>query len=139
MKYLAALLIVFSSFGVKAQINSDKLVGTWELLEYSYDSNTVVPQLQGFKRFKLYTPTHFAVIEVNLETSKVTTSFLGTYTLIDGAYAEHIVYSSNSTIKSGSNYLANVSFDTDEAMAMVATLNGLPMDERWKKAKVSPF
>ncbi|MFD2143938.1 hypothetical protein [Mucilaginibacter antarcticus] len=139
MKYLATLLIVLSSFVVKAQLNSDKLIGTWELSEFSYNGNNVVPQIHGIKRYKLYTPTHFTVLEINLQTKVITTSFLGTYTLIDSNYAERIIYSSGPQVKAGGNYLAKVSFDNEDTMVMVAKLNGLPMDERWKKAKSDPF
>ncbi len=139
IKYLATLLMVLSSFVVKAQLNSDKLMGTWELSEFSYNGNNVVPQINSFKRYKMYTATHFAVFEVNTQTNVVTTSFMGTYTLIDSSYAERIVYSSRANIKAGSNYLAKVSFDNEDSMAMVAKLNGLPMDERWKKVKADLF
>lgn len=140
MKYLITLLTVLCSLTIKAQLNSDKLLGTWEMSEYTYRDNHIVPPLQGFKRYKMYTATNFAVIELNAETKVITHCIFGTYTLIDSTYNEHITnVSAGTRVPVGSNYKAVVKFDNEDSMSMVAILGGSPMDERWKKAKANPF
>ncbi|MDB5005475.1 MAG: hypothetical protein JWQ34_3700 [Mucilaginibacter sp.] len=140
MKYLIALLITCSCFIAKAQLNSDKLVGTWELTEISYKGNAIVPQLHGYKRYKSYSPTHFTVIEVDLETNITKTSIFGTYTLSDSTYTEHILHVNRENSNMiGGNYPAIVKFDSDDAMAMVGNVNNVKIDERWKKVKANEF
>jgi len=140
MKYLITLLIACSSFIAKAQINSNKLIGTWELTEFSYKGNSIVPQLHGFKRYKSFTPTHFIVTEVNLETNITTTSIFGTYTLTDSTYSEHLLHINRENANMiGGHYAGIIRFDTEDAMAFISMPGGEKMDERWKKVKADEF
>ncbi len=138
MKYFLALLITCSTVIAKAQTNSNKLVGTWELTAFTYKGNSIVPQLHGFKRYKSFTPTHFIVTEVNMETDITTTSIFGTYTLTDSTYTEHLLHVNRESARMiGGNYSGIIRYDSDDNMAFIGILGGEKMDERWKKVKAA--
>lgn len=137
MKHILALLLICSSFIVKAQVKSDKLVGTWELTGFSFSGNALVDaKSNGFKRYKSFTPTHFIVTDVDPKSNVTKTSIFGTYSLADSTYTEHLLHVNKENANMiGSDYPGIIKFDSDNEMQFATQVNGQKMVEYWKKAK----
>jgi hypothetical protein len=135
MKHFTAFLLFIACLSVKAQTDSTNLVGTWELVSHTYGNP---PQSQGFgiKRYKIITPTHFVVTDIDPETNVTKTSIMGTYSFSNGVYKEKILHvTETAKFMIGSEFSFLIKFDQEDAMSQVGSFNNMNTAENWKRVK----
>ena len=137
MKSILALLLVFTCSISIAQTDSVSLTGTWELSNYVYgDHDATTPIQSNFKRYKVFTPTHFTVINVDSESNITTTSIFGTYTLSGNNYTEKILHVNKESSKMiGSEFSFQLKFQGGDMLSQVGGFNGMKTDETWMRVK----
>lgn len=92
----------------------------------------------NFKRYKIFTPTHFTVINVDSKTNITTTSIFGTYTLSENNYTEKILHVNKESSKMiGSEFTFQLKFQGSDLLSQVGGFNGMKTDETWSRIKMN--
>ncbi|MGV3502611.1 MAG: hypothetical protein ACO1O1_02835 [Adhaeribacter sp.] len=135
-KYLFTLAIVLTSFLAQAQKEAKTLLGTWELSQLTYNSQSTTPGQNNFKRYKIITPTHFMVVDINASTNVTKTSIFGTYTFQNGVYKEKILHvNQESRGMIGSENSFKIKFQGENLMSQAGEFNGIKSNESWTRVK----
>lgn len=134
MKYiltLAATILLFT-FSKAQQAN---LTGTWKITNFKYGDNAESTDKDSrIKKYKLYTPTHFAVIETDSVTKITTTSIFGTYSIKDSIYTEHILnVNRESAAMIGMSFNFTIHFEGPDKLRQTGAFNGMKSAELWTR------
>jgi TonB-dependent SusC/RagA subfamily outer membrane receptor len=140
MKYLLTLALSVCLFvSAHGQDQANLLQGTWKIKSFNYDGKQNTSEKFPTSRYKLYTPTHFAVIEIDTASGQVTTSILGTYQITDGVYSETILnVNKASAFMIGKTFSFKLTSDAPESLTYVGSFNGINSTEVWEKVTKIP-
>ena len=139
MKHILTLIIAIClCFNVKAQTDAAKIIGIWELTKFIYGNNpNNNEQHSSYKKFKLFTPTHFTVIEIDPNTNITNTSILGTYSLNNGIYIEKILnVNRESSGMIGLSFSFTLAFEGNDKMFQIGGFNGMKTSEMWTRVGI---
>ncbi|WP_125077630.1 hypothetical protein [Rufibacter latericius] len=137
MKTLLTVLSMFVGVVAQAQTTSASIMGTWDLSQFTLgDSLPTTPQERGFKRLKIFSTTHFTVLQLDAQTNEILGSLFGTYSLAKGILTESILnVSKNAANMNGKTFTFKVTLSGTGTMNQVGDINGLMTTEKWTKVK----
>ncbi|MGV8878426.1 MAG: hypothetical protein ACOH2A_05290 [Sphingobacteriaceae bacterium] len=117
-----------------------KLLGTWEIkkFQYSNDANNNKRDT-SFRKYKSYTTTNFIVTKIDNRTNITTTSIFGTYEIKDSIYTEKILsVNLESAEMIGLTFSFTLTFENDDIMSAIGSINGMKTSEIWQRLKNNP-
>ena len=123
-------ILTLISLSASAQIAND-IIGTWQLRWLSNGGGPIT-NVGNLKRFKMYTPGVFSVIEMLPGNSMITTTLFGRYELKDSLYTEQ-VFNSNRPNGGllGGPYDFVLEFRGTDTLFQIGSMNGVKSTECW--------
>ncbi|WP_210487130.1 hypothetical protein [Rufibacter aurantiacus] len=135
---LTAVFVLMCLFtDAQAQTKSLSLNGTWNLSQLTMgDSLPATPQQKGFIRFKIFSPTHFTVLQMDARTNEILGALFGTYKVANGVLTETILNESNTGLKLVSKtFTFKFKLQPDGTLLQEGDINGTKAKEKWTKFK----